>query len=146
MSFIPLKDLLLLIEQLKILHSQKCAWINFYEWDIYVFSGALLCWKNVDVSLIKVNSCTFLSETSTFFQVPCYAVGLKSRAVCVVDQRTDSCNLTCPNASDYCIDCLKIHQDENYITSSNWNGKVFFWFSFYSLIKIYVVLTESLPF
>ena len=79
------------------------AYINFYKWDIYVF------------------------------QVPCYAVGLKSGAVCVVDQRTDSCNLTCPNASDYCIDCLKIHQDENYITSSNWNGKVFFCFSFYSL-------------
>ena len=87
-----------------------------------------------------------MSETSTFFQVPCYAVGLKSGAVCVVDQRTDSCNLTCPNASDYCIDCLKIHQDENYITSSNWNGKVFFLFFILFINKDLRGYAESLPF
>eukprot|EP00111_Clytia_hemisphaerica_P003654 TCONS_00010425-protein len=60
----------------------------------------------------------------SFTQVPCYAVGLKSGAISIVDQRTDTCSVTCSNASDYCIDCLKIHHDENYITSSNWNGKI----------------------
>jgi len=58
---------------------------------------------------------------------PCLFVGCKSGIIYQYDYRSCSpvyfkSSKTTPS---YCIDCLQVLQDENYIIVSNWNGNIF---------------------